>query len=354
MAALLTKCSVLPIHPKADPKKNVIHFQTNGKKTGKYLHTALDGHIHSKCSPDAAYSINSLAKKAIKRGLDAIVITDHDHQCARQIKRADERYEELMIIRGEEVTVSGKGHIGAWNLSKQIGNVRPKGTSFLDYKLKEIKKQPNTLAVFNHPNWRKYQKEKGHLFERLFKGKYRIDAIELWNGEEPERNNREITDWTHFLMLGHKVPIIGASDFHWYKKPSQQVGNPRTVILTKKRNVNELVDAVKRGRAYITNDSLLDFRVNNGYLGETISVEKGDIVRVRIGIRPTKLGLIMIYKGKVGNEKVLRAGPVPDDIHSTYDIADKVENHSYYRIEMFDMSGRHTLISNPIYVRTDK
>jgi predicted metal-dependent phosphoesterase TrpH len=155
----------------------------------------IDFHTHTYHSYDCLMKPDRILKLAKERGLDAIVINDHDTIAGGLECKRINKLKGLEVIIGAEIKtsigdVTGiflKEEITARNYSEVIA---------------EIKRQGG-LSILNHPFV-------GHnLSEVNFDG---IDLIEGYNGRvSPEKNELAIA-----LAKKHNKPVVGGSDAHTY------------------------------------------------------------------------------------------------------------------------------------------
>ncbi|MHA1229327.1 MAG: PHP domain-containing protein [Candidatus Helarchaeota archaeon] len=165
----------------------------------------IDPHIHSKYSPCSKIGIKDLFNTAINKGLDAIIITDHNILSTRILLNFPiEYFDILKVFIGEEITTID-GDILAYGISEPI----PQGLTA--EKTINLIHDQNGIAVAAHP----YRKSKkfGHkllgLGDRIFD--LDLDAIEGYNGNNSNASNHLAVKTAKKLNL----PIIGGSDAHF-------------------------------------------------------------------------------------------------------------------------------------------
>jgi len=131
-----------------------------------------DLHVHTYHSNCSALKPKTILKKAKKKELDGIAITDHNTiKGALEVKRLN-KDKDFEVIIGEEVKTD-KGEVLAYYLKKEI-----KPGKFEDV-IRQIRQQ-NALAVIPHPY------DFGFIRRKLKVGiediKSKIDGIEALNG----------------------------------------------------------------------------------------------------------------------------------------------------------------------------
>jgi hypothetical protein len=155
----------------------------------------IDFHTHTHHSYDCNMKPEKILSLAKERGLDAIVINDHDTIAgALECKRVN-KIAGLEVIVGAEIKTS-IGDVTGIYLKEEI-----QARNFADV-VAEIRRQGG-FTILNHP----YVAHK--LSEVNFDG---IDLIEGYNGRtDPARNELAVK-----LAREHSKPVIAGSDAHTY------------------------------------------------------------------------------------------------------------------------------------------
>lgn len=176
----------------------------------------VDTHTHTYHSYDCLMKPEKILRLAKERGLDAIVINDHDTiKGGLECKRINP-YKDLEVIVGAEIKTS-IGDVTGLFLKEEI-----EARDFQDV-VAAIKKQGG-ITILNHPYV-------GHKLDGLnFNG---IDLIEGYNGRlNPEKNAMAVE-----LAKKHNKPVIAGSDAHTYA----EIANCRTYF----DNLNNLLNPGK-------------------------------------------------------------------------------------------------------------
>lgn len=155
----------------------------------------LDFHIHTYHSDDSLMKPEKILKLAHERGLDGIVVSDHNTIAGGLECRAKNKYPGLEVIVASEIKTN-LGEITGVNLKEEITE-----RNFSDV-VAQIKKQGG-LVLLVHP----YLEHK--LDEVNFDA---IDLIEGFNSRVPNEDNRKAQE----LARKHNKPIIAGSDAHMY------------------------------------------------------------------------------------------------------------------------------------------
>jgi predicted metal-dependent phosphoesterase TrpH len=167
----------------------------------------IDFHTHTFHSYDCLMEPGKILRLAKERGLNGIVVNDHNTikgglECLHLNKD-----ENFLVIPGAEIKTS-IGDVTGLFLKEEIVS-----RNFHDV-VTEIRNQGG-LTVLNHPFV-------AHDLDGLnFKG---IDLIEGYNGRLPAEKNLKAVQLAHL----HNIPIVGGSDAHTYS----EIGNCRTHYTT--------------------------------------------------------------------------------------------------------------------------
>ncbi len=245
---------------------------------------AGDFHVHSKESGDARPPLDEIATFARGRGLDFVVVTDHNTTSHLDfIGAAQARHPSLLLLPGVEFTTYA-GHANG------IG-----ATAFVDFRLgREGRTLDEVTAEFaaqgavfsiNHPvldlgdacigcAWK-------HDLDRS-----RVGAVEIqtgaWSVVGPIFGERPLRFWDAYATQGLKVAALGGSDDHRAGvAPSSlqsPIGSPTTLVFAEALSHDAIVDAVRRGRTVVKlegpDDPMVELRAGEAVVGDTVS---GDV-----------------------------------------------------------------------------
>ncbi len=189
----------------------------------------FDLHVHSCYSKDSNASLDEILEYASKNGLDGFAVCDHDTiegglACAI---RAKEINSEQIIIPGVEVSSAG-GHILALGVNE---NIKP-GLS-VEETIKRARLQ-NAVVIIPHPF-------KITLHGIGYVKGLDADAVEVLNSRcitnGPNNKARR-------AALECEYPMAGGSDCH----EAQMIGRSYSEIDTDSRSVEDVLDAIRKGR----------------------------------------------------------------------------------------------------------
>jgi len=188
----------------------------------------FDPHIHSIYSGDAKGTPRQIIKRAIRIGLDAIAIADHDTLHGSKVAEKEAKdFKDIIVVPAMELSTS-KGHIVALGIEDQI----EKGISPQEA-VDRIHEQSAT-AIVPHPFIR-YREGLLVNIQDL-----RMDAIETLNS----RYIFGYSNWRARRFAKDKnLPMIGASDAHFVAA----IGSCFTLV-DAEPSVDDILKAIVKGK----------------------------------------------------------------------------------------------------------
>ena len=227
-----------------------------------------DLHSHTVHS-DGNTTVADRARAAAQRGLDFMAITDHN---TISHTRADDPWpEELSRIRGSEITTF-HGHLNILGLGDWIdwrNERRGGGAAGI---LAQAARQ-KAVVVINHPNAYGNPACTGCHWDFARVDYSQIDAIEVWNGRwaAPENDNEgALALWTDLVQAGLHPTALSGIDSH-SAEDDQVSGLPYTHVHAADPAEASILDAIRRGRVYLSSGPSLTFRAR-GSDGTEVSV----------------------------------------------------------------------------------
>ncbi len=216
-----------------------------------------DLHSHTVHS-DGSSTVADRASAAAQRGLDFLAITDHN--TISQARADDPWPEELSRIRGSEITTF-HGHLNILGLGDGIDwRNEPRGGGAAGI-LKQAALQ-KAIVVINHPSAYGNPECTGCHWDFARVDYTQIDAIEVWNGRwsAPENDNAgALALWTDLLRAGLHPTALAGTDSHSAEE-DQHPDLPFTHVFAAEPDEASIVDAIRRGRVYLSSGPLLTFR----------------------------------------------------------------------------------------------
>jgi hypothetical protein len=185
-----------------------------------------DLHIHTTHSRDGNPTPREVVDAAIRAGLFAIAITDHNTMGALKEAREAARGRDILIVPGIEVS-SQEGHMLALGVSEEV----PADLA-VDETVRRIE-DLGGLAVAAHP---------GRVYTGLPDDVVRsagFGAIEVANGHSSIELNKK----ARALAKGMHAPMTGGSDGHF----AHEIGACRTVFPTAPANVEGVLESIRKG-----------------------------------------------------------------------------------------------------------
>jgi len=161
-----------------------------------------------------------------------------------------------------------------------------------------------------------------------------------------------------WLNLGYKMTAMAGSDVPWCGTMAEE----RVYVYTgsDKLDVDQWFKALKKGRTFVTNGPLIDFRINDALPGDTISIEKGQKLRVHArawaepkDFRPYRMEIIQ-------NGEVIRSveQTSPEQTELVLDFDLDAENGSWIAVHVAEKPGlkfkkRALAHTTPIYLERE-
>ncbi len=183
--------------------------------------------MHTTFSSDGHTEPKEAVLTAIKVGLTAIAVTDHNRPAgAREVARIAKDH-DLLVVPSSEVS-SFNGHILALGVSEPI----PRGLSASET-IRRIEDHGG-LAVAAHP---------GRFYTGLSLSEVRSNhfrAVEVANGGSSARQNR----LARKVAEGRGLAMTGGSDAHH----PEHIGRCRTVFQNPPSSVEELLEEIRAKR----------------------------------------------------------------------------------------------------------
>jgi len=267
---------------------------------------SVDPHLHTLHS-DGAVTIPERIKSVVAEGVDVAISTDHNYLSDYPSALKELGLDEYMAaIVGEEVSSLdiNQNYLPEFNRypvtirKNEAGNGAIEiGFSDGDAPLFEAsrKKDPDSVIQVNHPDYDSffyYQLDRDSASTALKGFDTSFDLLEVMNGPSFESGNKAvIQDWLHLLNRGYFFPIVGSSDSH--ETDGDEPGYARTYVSydrKKSRELDEmaLISAMKKGRSFVSNGPLVEFKINGKYSsGDTMTAKNGKAdVWVRVQSAP--------------------------------------------------------------------
>jgi hypothetical protein len=270
---------------KVAPEGVTVHYEV---KLDHKIRRLLKGDLHTHTlASDGVHTLEELAWKAKRSGLDFVAVTDHNQFVSRE---ALPHLNGVTMIPGVEWT-HFRGH------ASFIGVDRPYDGIFAANSLEEARarfataRQRGALIIIDHP----FDPDCGFQFDV---NALPHDCLEIWNGPMRESNLRAVGYWHQLLCAGEKIPACGGSDYH-RDTPFIFLGGPTMCVFAESPGSSDILAAVKAGHGFITfapDGPSLELTAGQAIMGDTVHWQElkevqvvahglvtGDVLRVATG-----------------------------------------------------------------------
>ncbi len=299
-------------------------------------------HVHTAESHDARASLSELARDAKARGLDALVLTDHNSTaaCLPEVLGPLEQQSGLTLIPGEEWSSRRWGHAGllGYDGSPVLEHHGVEGAL-------EAAVGAGALAIANHP------KHWGLSWQHGFQDE-RLAGVEVWNGfwaNPLAQNEAAIAFWDDALRSGRRMVALGGSDYHgyFYARIDQAVNR----VQVHAPGSAGIIEGIRQGRVQIAASPAapwLDLSVDGRGIGEVAPAAESH--RIRVSVSGGKgLELRLVTRDGILARRFLAA----DDASFEGEVVLAAGIPDFVRAELRQGGasfGSAHVIGNPVYV----
>ena len=310
------------------------------------VHTGLrllkgDLHVHTLAS-DGVHTVDELAWKAKRNGLDFLAITDHNQMSTAQgMAHVAAQVPGITLIPGIEWT-HYQGH------ANFLGVDQPYDPPFMANTAEEVQarfasaRQRGALITANHPF-------EPHVEFKFDLNSLPFDCLEVWNGPMREPNLKAVGLWHSWLVAGRKVPICGGSDYH-RDTPFIFLGGPTSGVYAMSAGPSDILAAVKAGHSYLTfapNAPSLEMTAGEALMGDSVAWK--DVQELKIMVGELKAGDVVRVITR-DNSEVLFQAPEAGIFTGSYRLA----GPGFARLDVLraflpGVPLLPALLSNPIY-----
>ncbi|PTY07530.1 phosphotransferase [Opitutaceae bacterium EW11] len=305
------------------------------------------------------------ARQAAERGLDFVVITDHNTGSgANSLRELQPYYDHLLLVPGREITTF-EGHGNAIGTNAQIDfRVGNKDTGDWNAVLAEIAASGAFFSV-NHPIRPSGEACLGCGWTPRNPVDWaQVQGVEVVNGDDADTAYSGIPFWHELLNRGLRLVGIGGSDTHeWSARTAGPaggpgIGHPTTLVHAASLSTVDLLDGLRSGRVQIdvsgSGRRWLEFSAVAGAtkaeMGGTLTPAPGSQIAFSLSVFGCTGGRVEVWRDgekvpALQQEKI--AGDSGDFAFTT--AAD--DRPHWWRIDVRDASGKLLLIGNPIFLR---
>lgn len=266
-------------HLAAQPQRTAYAAVAALRKERRYY--AGDLHAHSLESTDARPTLDEMARLARRRGLDFLVVSDHNTVTQLDFfAQVQRQYPDLLLVPGIEVTTYA-GHAGAIGATRfvehKVGLAVP---SFAE--VAAAVHGQGALLSLNHPVLDLGDVCIGCAWQHSLAG-IEVDAVEIGTGGLEEGailfSAGAIKFWERLLGQGRHVAAVGGSDDHLAGQGTGRrdspIGDPTTLILAEELSVAALLDGLRHGRSVVKlqgpADPMVELSAGAAVLGDTVA-----------------------------------------------------------------------------------
>ncbi len=323
---------------------------------------AGDLHVHSEESGDASATFTAITDLARARGLDFVVVSDHNTISHHdRIAAFQQDVDDVLLVRGIEVTTYA-GHAGAIGVAAYVDHrVGLDGVSATTI-VEDVVAQGGVVSI-NHPTLDLGDACIGCAWDHADTPWDDVSAIELQTGPSDVTGvlftPLAIELWDRLLDDGHRLAAVGGSDDHRADGEAggtqSPIGSPTTMVLADALSEAALVDAIAAGR------TVLKLRGPEDPMVELIARD-ADGEAVGLGDTVVDVGSARLEVHVTGGDGVTaelwRDGARIETAAVTgadwtgqfaYPVSGELER---YRVELVDGGGRITVTSH-LYVDGD-
>lgn len=250
-----------------------------------------DFHVHSRESGDAQPTIDAVGTFARSRGLDFVLLSEHNTLSQLQLMNAaQERHPQLLFLPGMEFTTYA-GHANAIGATRWVDHKIGMPGVTIDGAVRAFHEQ-DALFSINHPTY-----ELGALCIGCAWGHTLpatdIDAVEIASGGWDKAGQffaeSAIAFWDGLCAQGAHVAPIGGSDDHRagvnLNAIQSPIGDPATRVRATELSVHGIVEGVRRGRTVVQlqgpADPMIELRAGRAWAGDTLRAARATL-RARI------------------------------------------------------------------------
>ncbi len=310
---------------------------------------AGDMHVHSRESGDARPALDEIGTFAKDRGLDFVVISDHNvHTALDFFAEAQAQHPELLFMPGVEFTTYA-GHANGVGATSWV-DFRVGDTTSIEDAAASFHEQGALFAV-NHPVLELGPLCIGCAWEHELDPSL-IDAVELTNGGGLQPFgwtfiDEAMTYWDDLCAQGVHVAPIGGSDDHKagvdlnaFQSP---IGDGTTMVWAESLSAEAIVEGIRQGRTVVKlqgpADPMIDFDAA-GREGDTV---RGESIELRAEITGASGQTARLV---VDGEPQAAFAVDADPFERTWDVDAPASGQQRYRVEVLVDGSLRTVTSH--------
>ncbi|MCB9669205.1 MAG: PHP domain-containing protein [Alphaproteobacteria bacterium] len=218
---------------------------------------AGDFHVHSRESGDAAATFDQIADLARERGLDFVVITDHNTTSTLDLLvDAQRRNPDVLFVPGMEYTTY-HGHMNAIGNTALLDHRLGVGDATVDRAIDDVHGVGGLVSI-NHPELDLGGLCIGCAWEHDV-DPASLDGVEIQTGGLLPVgglfSDASIAFWESMTSASHMPAALGGSDDHKagidLGFQGSPIGDPTTLVWAESLSVQGILDGVRAGRTVV-------------------------------------------------------------------------------------------------------
>jgi hypothetical protein len=221
---------------------------------------AGDFHVHSRESGDADASLDEIAALARERGLDFVVITDHNTDThVDYLSSAQAEHDDVLFIPGCEFTTYG-GHVGAAGALAYVDHrIGHEGRTLRD--AFDTYGDAGVLLTVNHPVLDLGDLCIGCAWSHGDDALESAHAVEIVTGANALFLEDALAFWDSKLDRGFNLAAVGGSDDHRAGRDTgfaaARIGTPTTMVYASELSARGIIEGVRRGLTVVRRGGVL-------------------------------------------------------------------------------------------------
>jgi hypothetical protein len=308
-----------------------------------------DTHVHSEDSGDASPTLDAVDRAASLRGLDFVVVTDHNTDSHVDRLRAAQR--DVLLVPGVEFTTYA-GHATGFGATRYVPHTL--GFDGVDvHSAAAAFDAQGTLLSINHPTL-----DLGGLCigcawtAEVPDG---LGGVEIQTGGYAKTGaflERSLAFWDALCDDGHHLAALGGSDDHRagagdgaFDSP---IGSPTTRIWAEELSVAALSEGIRASRTVVQLDGpdgpMVELDTEPARVGDTV---RGADIELSARVTGLAGGVVRwVRDGQVCSEDPVDS----DDVRITAAAAQSAR----YRVELVDADGVPRAVTSHVWVELDE
>lgn len=314
-----------------------------------------DFHVHSSESGDADASYAEIAALARSRGLDFVVLSEHNTDAQLPLQAAAQAdIPDVLLLRGAEITTYA-GHANAVGLPAYVNHrIGLRGRTI--QQIVDDVVFHEALFIVNHPVLDLGDTCIGCSWDHPDTPWDQVNGLEIitgkWELVEQLFVGRAIALWDEQLAAGHRIAAIGGSDDHragtGTSSTDTPIGSPTTLVLATGLTEESIRLAVLGGRTIVQlrgpDDPFVDFKMGELTVGDHLT----NVQQVAATVTVAGAQGMAVQLWRDGELIAVQRIDSTDFTHTFRDVPGPVNRR--YRVELVDAGGQRIVVTSHIYV----